>query len=1823
MKRKKYLKLLSSVLSAAVITTMLPAQMYGIGAVHAQENTAAEKTNKSIPDGVSDNWEQDELTVKGGEICAVEDGWLHLKAVAENGNGTTQGSYPAVFTTDNNYNFAEDGYFEFVLKSHQSSENNRFGIYLGYENPGHGMFIGYDNSGWFWQKYGAPDNPWMQGERVKAPTADTEVKVRVEWTKDQKVTLKLDDEEVFTEEFSSIENLGDKIALKAATYGNQITDVYLKEIHYMGQETVKPDPEPEPEPAEEYVVKTENGYDILSPDEKLRTSIYVNEEGTLSYQIERDGQVYLPESDLGMTIDGEAYGENPEIVSAEDVVLYDRTYDLMGKAKTGRDYCVSADIHLNGENDTPYILKVRSYPDGTAFSYDFSEVEGGTHSVTENTQFMVPKGSTTWAGVDREHYGNYESLVEKMNPEEKVAGNDGSQAGINMGMAVEFPEEKGFVGILEGAANTSYVGSALTAEGDCSYRIQTNWSTSKNSVSIDGGFTTPWRIVSVAEDLNELVNNNIVYSVNGEKSETLFADQAEWVIPGRSAWSWLNGGVKNVTPENMRHYTELAAKLGFEYNTIDEGWVFWNGGDKNNYDKELYKNKLASVAEYGEEYGVRQFLWSCINNMTGNMPGMSDITEVNEFLDLMQETGMAGGKIDFWPNESSTNALKLYRQTLENTAKRKLLINFHGSMKPTGWEAAYPNEVTREGIRGYEQVNYDENSRGMEFAPYTYYTTQPFTRFLQGHADFTPHARSAGEIGVLVFGDSPVNMISTDPADLLENEAVEMIKSIPTIWDQTYVLPQSKIGELTMYAREKDGTWFVAGAADQKSQDVTIDFSEFLGDGEYLMELWKDTSVMDSNGNGGSKEKTVDTISAEDKMELSVIEHGGFVMRLTKLQFSQYGGEIKENHSLTITTPSKDSVVKVTLDGSDPKTSNTAVVYREPIELTESCQVRAAIVEGDGEGTSVSHRFNKIVSGKTERANLQDILNDAKACQEERYTQETYEALKVQMAHAEELLKKEDASIEELQDAFEKLSAAYQALEEATMDGIYRPDYVVEQEMDVKASPLFNGILEGTVETAQYPVEIAFRARDNENFCRVQFDGDDWKLVQKVNGEEKEFFNRIEDQNRGVDQKTKIRLVYNETRVEVYVDSKIAAVFEDDAIYVGAGTYGIFAEGGKASLSKIQYYDYRYFQTDMADGKDYDIPLEYTATAGNEQGSEPASRVLDGNPSTLWHTSWGGAPREDMYIIFDLKGTKEVAGLRYLPRSSGGKNGIITKYAVELSNDGGKTYERVAEGYWGDDSSWKKAMFDEREATHVKLVSLESVVDDTKGVEYTSAAEIRVTQKRKQSASDDTYDIPVSEMKVTAGSAQGSEGIDRAFDGDVSTLWHSSWDGAKREELWVRFELQDGQKVDGLRYLPRQSGKNGLVTKYKVQISMDDKTYVDVAEGEWASDTAWKLASFEPVEAKYVKFLIMDAGTDSSGKLFGSAAELRLTAPEEEVEPQPQETDKSALQALITYATAQTEKDDYDKVVPAVRKALERELAEATAVNENAEASQAEINSAYEELLAIVQMLEFKGDATNLRLAVTLAKAIDTEGKTEESVAALNAAITAAEEVLANENALQEEIDKALKDLNEAVAGLEDKPSATVNKEKLKELLEDSKKYEERIDEYTAATANAFLAALTGAREIYENPDATQEEVNQAYVTLRQAIFGLREIPSKEKLEELMKEAEKIDLGKYTEESAQAVRVALSQAKAVKDNQNATIEDVKEAEEMLRTAINGLQAKAGTETTPDKVQNQSDSDGNSGKTDTKSAKTGDDVPVMLWMTAVAAAVMLIFRKKNR
>ena len=83
-------------------------------------------------------------------------------------------------------------------------------------------------SGWFWQKYGASGDPWYSGTRVAAPAQNTEVKVKLSWTADKKLTVEVGGATVFTEEdFSGISDLGNKIAIKGGSYASASAVVFI------------------------------------------------------------------------------------------------------------------------------------------------------------------------------------------------------------------------------------------------------------------------------------------------------------------------------------------------------------------------------------------------------------------------------------------------------------------------------------------------------------------------------------------------------------------------------------------------------------------------------------------------------------------------------------------------------------------------------------------------------------------------------------------------------------------------------------------------------------------------------------------------------------------------------------------------------------------------------------------------------------------------------------------------------------------------------------------------------------------------------------------------------------------------------------------------------------------------------------------------------------------------------------------------------------------------------------------------------------------------------------------------------------------------------------------------------------------------------------------------------------------------------------------------------------------------------------------------------------------------------------------------------------
>ncbi len=116
-----------------------------------------------------------------------------------------------------------------------------------------------------------------------------------------------------------------------------------------------------------------------------------------------------------------------------------------------------------------------------------------------------------------------------------------------------------------------------------------------------------------------------------------------------------------------------------------------------------------------------------------------------------------------------------------------------------------------------------------------------------------------------------------------------------------------------------------------------------------------------------------------------------------------------------------------------------------------------------------------------------------------------------------------------------------------------------------------------------------------------------------------------------------------------------------------------------------------------------------TAVATSEErdgGYDVAANVLDGSPSTIWHTRWNNADRLPQSITLNLPEPSEINKVTYLPRQDGNQNGIITEYQLLYSLDG-KEFIELDKGRWSLNSEAKIVNFAPVTVSHVRLVALQ------------------------------------------------------------------------------------------------------------------------------------------------------------------------------------------------------------------------------------------------------------------------------------------------------------------------------------------------------------------------------------------------------------------------------------------------------------------------------------------------------------------------------------
>lgn len=280
---------------------------------------------------------------------------------------------------------------------------------------------------------------------------------------------------------------------------------------------------------------------------------------------------------------------------------------------------------------------------------------------------------------------------------------------------------------------------------------------------------------------------------------------------------------------------------------------------------------------------------------------------------------------------------------------------------------------------------------------------------------------------------------------------------------------------------------------------------------------------------------------------------------------------------------------------------------------------------------------------------------------------------------------------------------------------------------------------------------------------------------------------------------------------------------------------------------------------------------------------------------------------------------------------------------------------------------------------------------------------------------------------------------------------------------------------------------------------------------------------------------------------------------------------------LLEYTIGLASSADLTDVVPAVVERFNAAFASAQEILEKAKAgdpsiTQGMIDESWRELISVMQYLSFRqGDKSDLEKVVAMAEELDLDKYLDEGKDAFEAALANAQAVLADENAMQDSVDPAWRELLKAMSELRLKP----DKSALEELIAQAQGLNEA--DYEETSFRAMLSVLAEVQTVYDDSSAAQDEIDAAAEKLQAALDGL----------------------------------------TAKADAPADTDGSQNAGEAQDTAGGEKQAGAGS--------GKADESGESKTAAGKAVKTGDTFTYMLWAAAVlaAGAVILLEKKKQK
>ena len=631
------------------------------------------------------------------------------------------------------------------------------------------------------------------------------------------------------------------------------------------------------------IAPAQSSYDLRSPDNRIE--VRIRTAPVLRYDVLLNGRALMQDSTLSLDIDHTTLGVNPKIRSAKKRTC-DQTLEPPVRQKFAKIREHYNELRL--EMDGNYAVTFRAYNEGAAYRFETSlpqkEVKVYGEEVklnfTSDATVFYPQEDTMFSHNERKYLPQKLSQI----PAEFIATMPAVlDAGDGAKLAVAESDVEDYPGMwLHGTAGPSLVGhfshyplkEKLT--GDRDFRIVES---ADYIATTSGTRTYPWRLFGIVDRDADLLTNQLVWLL--AKPSQL--QDTSWIKPGKVAWDWWNYNniydvdfKAGVNTQTYKYYIDFAAKYGLQYIILDEGW--YKLGNALEVVPEINMEELTA---YAKEKNIGVILWVVWKSLDD---------QLIPALDQYAKWGIKGIKVDFMQRDDQ-KLINFYFKVSSETAKRKMLVDFHGDQKPATMTRTWPNLISTEGVRGMEWSKWSAETEPK------HNVTLPFTRMFLGPMDYTPGAmRNATkatfapifgqpmalgtrchQLAMYVVFESPLQMLSDSPSNYMrEPEIMEFLAPVPTEWDETKVL-DARIADYVIVARRNGRDWYVGAMTDWTSRNLEIDLS-FLPEGNFSMDAYQDG--VNADRNASDYKKTTIPVNRTTKVKLVLASGGGWAARI-------------------------------------------------------------------------------------------------------------------------------------------------------------------------------------------------------------------------------------------------------------------------------------------------------------------------------------------------------------------------------------------------------------------------------------------------------------------------------------------------------------------------------------------------------------------------------------------------------------------------------------------------------------------------------------------------------------------------------------------------------------------------------------------------------------------------------------------------------------------------------------------------------------------------------------------------------------------------------